>query len=240
MPFANQSRALAEVLRPLFPDLKTMLPIENDQYVACEWIGAKNYLGEIISPNAKRTRGANFTSTDAAVKFKRNDGKEQIVLIEWKYTESYADTSYKVAKSGRDRTTIYQALFDRDDCPINRALLPSFVALFHEPFYQFMRQQMLAHEMELARELGADFVSLLHIAPARNTDFRRVTSSQLGYLGDSAIEIWKKLVTPDRFTSVSTEQLFGSLSKEQLPELQSWLDYIWARYPWVRMTNTTP
>jgi hypothetical protein len=42
-------------------------------------------------------------------------------------------------------------------------LIPHFDSLFFEPFYQFMRQQFLAHEMEKAHELGADEVNLLHI-----------------------------------------------------------------------------
>jgi len=42
-------------------------------------------------------------------------------------------------------------------------------------------------------------------------------------------------VTPgDRFVSISTEQLFGGLSVERLPEMQEWLEYIFARYPWVQ------
>lgn len=59
-----------------------MLPVENRQYVAFEWIGQENYLGERISRNGRRTRGANFTSADAAVLFERSDKKRQMVLIE--------------------------------------------------------------------------------------------------------------------------------------------------------------
>jgi hypothetical protein len=233
-PFADQPRALAEVLRPLFPAIREMLPIENGQYIACEWIGQKNYLGEKTLRNGSRTRGANYTSADAAVMFEQTDGKRQIVLIEWKYTESYGGTSLKIAKSGTDRTAIYKPLFKRDDCPINKDLLPDFDSLFYEPFYQFMRQQFLAHEMERAQELGANTVSVLHIAPARNTDFRKVTSPKLQTLGETATGVWKKLVRPrDRFISVSTEQLFGNLSVDQLPEMQAWLDYVSTRYAWV-------
>jgi hypothetical protein len=146
--------------------------------------------------NGTRTRGANFTSADAAVMFKRTDGKRQIVLIEWKYTKSYGGGSLKIAKSGTDRTTIYHPLFERDDCPINKDLLPSFDSLFYEPSYQFMRQQLLAHEMERAQELGANTVSVLHIAPARNTDFHKVTSPKLETLGDTATSIWGRLARP--------------------------------------------
>jgi hypothetical protein len=217
-----------------------MLPIENGQYIACEWIGRENYLGEKIARGGNRTRGANFTSADAAVMFEQTDGKRQIVLIEWKYTESYGATSLKIAKSGTDRTTIYKPLFESDDCPINKDLLPNFDSLFYEPFYQFMRQQFLAHEMERAQERGANTVSVLHIAPARNTDFRKVTSPELEALGETAASVWKKLVRPrGRFINVSTEQLFGKLSVDQLPEMQAWLEYVCMRYAWLRAGAAT-
>ncbi|MDO9131313.1 MAG: hypothetical protein Q7U34_15760 [Anaerolineales bacterium] len=234
-PFADKPDVLAEVLRPIFPEIDRMLPVEDGQYVSFEWIGKENYLGEKISRNGKRTRGANYTSTDSIVMFERKDKRLQVVLIEWKYTESYGGTSLIFSGSGTDRGKIYKHLFERDDCPINKDLLPSFDALFYEPFYQFMRQQFLAHEMEKAHELDADIVSVLHIAPAHNSDFRKVTSPKLETLGKSATSIWKKLVkADDRFVSVSTEQLFGKLSAEHLPEIKTWTDYIHARYAWVR------
>jgi hypothetical protein len=98
-----------------------------------------------------------------------------------------------------------------------------------------MRQQLLAHEMEKAHELDADMVSVLHIAPAHNNDFCRVTSPQLVHLGETATSIWRRLVKPEgRFISVSTEQLFGDLSAERFPEIKSWAEYIQARYAWVQ------
>lgn len=132
-----------------------MLPVENGYFVSFEWIGAKNYLGEKISRNGKRTRGANFTSADAIVAFRRRDGSRHVVLIEWKYTESYSSHSLKYAKSGTDRTEIYRHLFEQEDCPIDKNLLPSFDALFYEPFYQLMRQQFLAHEMDRTYAKGS-------------------------------------------------------------------------------------
>ncbi len=208
--------------------------METDgQYVSFEWIGEKNYLGEIISRNSKRTRGANFTSADAAVMFTHANGQRQIVLIEWKYTESYGGTFLKVAKSGKDRTTIYAHLYNRVDCPLNKTLLLNFDDLFYEPFDQLMRQQFLANEMEKARELGADIASVLHIAPAHNSAFRRITSPALRPFGESVIDVWKKLVrTPDRFTSVSTEQLFSKLPIERLG-LTKWWEYVSTRYAWL-------
>jgi hypothetical protein len=234
-PFANQPQALAELLRPVYPGLQRMLPIEDGLYVALEWIGEENYLGERVA--GRRTRGANCTSADAAVMFERTDGTQQIVLIEWKYTESYGRTCLRYSKSGTDRLGIYLPLLERDDCPIDRDFLPDWDALFYEPFYQLMRQQLLAHEMERARELGTDLVSVLHIAPAHNADFLRVTSPRLAELGDNPTAIWSRLVRQaDRFCSVSTEAMFGAPMLMQFPELEPWLMYIDARYAWVNET----
>lgn len=234
-PFADKPTALAEVLRPIFPEVQNMLPIESGQYVSFEWIGAQNYLGEKMSRNDQRTRGANCTSADAIMMFERKDGKRQVVLIEWKYTESYGGTFLKFSDSGTDRTAIYRHLFEREDCPIRKDILPSFDALFYEPFYQFMRQQLLAHELVKAHELDADMVTVLHIAPAHNYDFCRVTSSQLVKLGKTATNVWGRLVKPtDRFISINTEQLFGNLSAETDTQLNAWIGYISTRYQWIR------
>lgn len=152
----------------------------------------------------------------------------------WKYTESYSNASYKISRRGTDRTMIYQHLYAREDFPLRKSLLPNFGALFYEPFYQLFRQQALANEMEIARELGADIVSLLHIVPAQNTDFLRVTSPELRHLGQSAVEVWKKLVKqPSRFSSMETESLFGGFAIDVYPSLRPWWDYITVRYPWI-------
>jgi len=233
-PFANQPHALAVLLRRVFPTLAEMLPVEDGQFVAFEWIGEQNYLGEKGSRHGVRTRGANFTSADAAVKFRHQDGQVQFVLIEWKYTESYGSTWLRLSKSGTDRTEIYQHLYDQAGCPLNKELLPAFDALFYEPFYQFMRQQFLAQEMEKAHEGGADIVSLLHIAPGHNSDFMRITSPDLRELGMSATGAWQKLVqTPGRFISIHTEDLFGPFLRDASFEMPDWKEYISARYEWV-------
>lgn len=55
--------------------------MKSGQYVAFEWIGEENYLGEKISRHGKRTRGANFTSADAMVMVERIDGKRHILCV---------------------------------------------------------------------------------------------------------------------------------------------------------------
>ena len=154
-PFALNPNALVSLLRPLFLDVERVVPMEDGpEVVSFEWIGAENYLGERRGERG-RTRGANFTSADAAVMYEDQVGSRHIVLIEWKYTEHYSPTALAISDRGTDRTAIYKHLWDKDDCPIRRELVPDFKDLFYEPFYQLMRQQFLANEMERAGELGA-------------------------------------------------------------------------------------
>jgi hypothetical protein len=233
-PFADKPLALRDLLLPVFPTIRRMLPVESGRYVTFEWIGAKNYLGEKVPKNTERTRGANCTSADACVRFEEKDGRIHTVLIEWKYTESYSTVFLKTSKNGTDRTTIYQHLYDHAGCPLNKSLIPKFEDLFYEPFYQFMRQQFLAHAMETIREDGMDIVSVLHIAPRANQEFKEVTSPALRILGSTATEVWGKLVTrSDRFRSIHTGDLFGPFDVTAHPELKAWRTYIEERYPGV-------
>ena len=63
-PFADKPEALCTLLRPIFPDIKSIEPMEEEgQHVSFEWIGLRNYLGEKIPRSGRRTRGANFTSS---------------------------------------------------------------------------------------------------------------------------------------------------------------------------------
>lgn len=227
-PFGDKPTELVNLLSPVYPQISRMLPVEDGKYVSFEWIGAENYLGEKVRGNEKRSRGANFTSADAIVMFEDKQNQRQIVLIEWKYTESYSPTNIRFSKKGTDRLQIYQHLFGNLDCLVNTDLLPSLEALFYEPFYQFMRQQFLAAKMEQAHELGADKVSVLHICPEANKAFKKITSPALRDLGKSATEVWKRLLTDqDKFISVSTESLFNSFHTNVLND---WKTYIQERY----------
>lgn len=237
-PFADKPEALVELLRPLFPTIRRVCSMEQKEprpLVSFEWIGLQNYLREKVAGKRRRTRGALFTSPDAAVMFEHEGGARQIVLIEWKYAESYNSTYYGGGSQGRTRIGIYRPFFEADDSPLEKSQLPRFENLFYEPFYQLLRQQLLANEMEKAQELGAQTVTLLHIAPARNVDFHKVTSKELQPLGNSPVDIWKRLVRkPDRFISISTEDMFGSFPAREFSELKEWWKYITARYSWVQ------
>ncbi len=233
LPLRDDAEAVAELLRPVFPSLRRVLPMEDDGgFIAFEWIGLRNYLNE-KTIGGVRKRGEYATSADAAVIFEQADGTRQIVLIEWKYSEVYQAISKRFSRNRTDRALIYAPFFHAPDGPIAREKVSDFYDLFYDPFDQLMRQQFLAHEMEKANELGASRVSVLHIAPRANDDFMRVTSPGLARLNaGSAVKTWETLVRDERFVSVYTEELFGRFPWRDFPHLHEWWDYVEKRYGW--------
>ena len=220
-PFVQAPDELGAVLRGLGYDVEAVLPMKDDgalgdgssPFVAFEWIGERNYLGELrggkVAPDEGRTRGASFTSLDFCVRFRRADGLIQLVAGEWKYTEYYrtgANLRFSRAKTDRlDR--IYRDHLEQPDSQIVVEDV-ALESLFFDPFDQLMRQQLLCTAMERCGEMDADVVSLLHVAPRANRELmKRVTSKALEGVGSDVHDIWSALTHPDRFKGVATEYL---------------------------------
>ena len=241
LPFLHAPKELATVLRALGYDVAVMLPFYLDKklpagsypYVSFEWIGERNYLNEIrsskVAPNGGRSRGANFTSLDFAFRFRRTDGRIQIVAGEWKYTECYSkNVNLRFSRSNIDRLDrIYRKHLEQPDCQIKDSV--SVEDLFFDPFDQLMRQQLLCTTMEREQEMGAKIVSLLHIAPKANRELlNRVTSPRLKAIGSDIHKIWTALTVADRFVGITVETLLP-LVCQFVPTPES-TDYLQLRY----------
>lgn len=251
-PFAHAPEELARVLRELGYDVCEMLTFDADtlpldrrrRFTAFEWIGLRNYLGELrgsrVADDEGRSRGSRFTSLDFAFRFRRSDGRIQILAGEWKYTERYAvGRSLRYSKSGTDRLErIYGPHLARSDSQILK--VPASESLFYDPFDQLMRQQLLCSAMEREHEMGAEVVSLMHVAPAANRELlNSVTSPDLGAFGSHVHEIWSALTKPERFKGVHMEDLLA-LVCSHAPDAGT-ADYLQLRYggmaptrPWRR------
>ena len=120
-------------------------PLTNGDYpyISFEYVGEKTHFeGERGWPQ----RGANCTSLDFAFLFKRYDGKKQLVLGEWKYTEEYKSNKLPTKDNILQRRwNTYKEDFEiwRADNPN----VPTYEHYFVEPFYQLMRQSVLADKM---------------------------------------------------------------------------------------------
>ena len=254
--FSSQPDALLSLVRELYPDAEQMVPVDprgEGEFVEFEWIGdpEANYLDEGRGPNKRRTRGANATSADAAVRYADGSGNEHVLLIEWKYCESYDDlSSISLAarllsldpqtgtetRSAGTRRSRYEHLLS------DVAALPdgvTFDDLCVEPLYQLMRQQMLAYAMEQSGEAAS--VRVLHLSPASNADFKRITSDTLRDWAEATspgeplavTDAWRRLlIEGERFEHRTIEGFFAPQLEDPSKELAEWAEYVSLRYPW--------
>ncbi len=232
---------LARVFRPFLPEIEDVVPFYADgqladgaaPYLAFEWIGTQNYLGE----RSWGTRGANATSADFAFRFRRTDGRTQLVLGEWKYTESYSKQISSPEALNATRLSTYQEAFALWEA--QQPDLPPYEAFFVEPFYQLLRLTLLAQAMERAGEMDADIVSVVHVAPRANQDFSgSLTSPELRRYGSTVSEIWSALAPRDRFVPIATELLLTTIEQVAPDSVQSWSRYLLQRYGWWRDLQT--
>ncbi len=239
-PMVDNPLLLKMVFQRLYHEMKEVLPIEQDRqpqdksspYMVFEWIGTKDYLNEQKRKKVERTRGANYTSADFAFRFRRNDGKIHLVLGEWKYTEYYGSEDKGV---NNVRKQNYREAFFRNDRIFDDRNEALYSALFFEPFYQLMRLQLMGQEMERFGELDANEVSILHICPRANKEFRdKVTSPYLTKIfpDKGTTEIWERLVSPGKFLSKSVEEVLSIIIENGSEANPGWVDYLQERYRW--------
>ena len=186
------------VLKGVDSKVKTALIMDNGKdsgYVDFEVIGAKNYLGEKL-----HTRGANSTSVDALMLAELENGHRKLFFIEWKFVESYTKTSKADGDSGQTRKKTYSPLLSQSDCPIKNS---NIEGLFTEPYYQLMRQTLLAHEMIKAKEYKTDSYIHLHIIPKDNKELKEVNTAEGKLIGDKLEDTWKNVLkTPDLYRAI--------------------------------------
>ncbi len=235
-PMVKHPDLLADVFHPFYPEMAEVLPLDADQplpdgrapSLAFEWIGTQEYL-----PEKGRQRGANATSTDFAFRFRRRDGRIHLVLGEWKYTEMYGATPSDPSSINATRLRVYRDAFARWQS--SQPDLPAYENFFVEPYYQLMRQTLLAQEMEYAgTEMDAEIVSVLHIAPKANRDFSHNLASfpTLSHYNRTVGSAWTHLAPEDRFLSITTESLRELIRLAAPPALQDWKEYLLIRYGW--------
>lgn len=192
------------LLRAFAPVLGTaeVLPIEGDSYLTFEFIGDEDLLNE--ARDGARTRGSGCTSVDAAFVHRTAEDLMELVLVEWKYTESYAKRPPDPEKD-EVRRARYAALLADADGPVRADLLP-FSDLCQEPIYQLVRQQLLAHALEQSRAFGADRVRVLHVLPVANAAYQSsLHGDAVRKLGSNVKEVWSRLLRhPDRFVQVDS------------------------------------
>ncbi|MCC5907036.1 MAG: hypothetical protein JJU13_12550 [Balneolaceae bacterium] len=214
------------ILQGVDKNVKCALRMDNgvadSGFVDFEVIGAKNYLGE-----KQHTRGANATSVDAMMLAEMKNGIRKLYFIEWKYVENYKSQPSKAeGKSGQTRLNIYKPLLEQTDCPV---IIGNINGLFTEPYYQLLRQTLLANEMTKAKEYGATDYHHLHIIPTANKELKNVNTAAGKLDGKGLHDTWKnQLRSPGKYQTIDPNN-FISPAKECLDSLSA-INYLEQRY----------
>lgn len=242
MPLANKPELLRRwLVHTLGVHPQAMLPVEKALaaphiYVAFEYTGPgdRDYLGEASGKVPQR--GAHATASDAAVAYEDSEGKRHLVLIEWKYTEQYRNHKLSPDKSRQRHARYADKLLARAG-PVRSDLGLTLDDFLFEPFYQLVRQQMLAWQIEADPHSGFDTVMVLHLSPRGNRALHHMTAPMIaqaieaadGKQTSDAFEAYEAcLEQPDRYAQRYIEDAFTTLAGE--PDA-TWYPQLKARYP---------
>ncbi len=226
----NQNIATA-ILKGVDKNVKTALRLDNDKtdqgFVSLEVIGKENYLNE-----RRHSRGAHSTSVDAVMLAEMKDGSRKLFFIEWKYVEKYSGKQSKfIDKGGKTRKVTYLPLLSKEDCPIKISELnDKFIeGIFYEPFYQLLRQTLLAHEMIKAKDFGATDYVHLHLIPTENKELKLVNPSRGILTGSTLQETWSNLLkSPEKYRAIDPRDFLEPA--RHIPDAMVAIQYLEQRY----------
>ncbi len=241
LPLAGIPGTLLSILRTLDDDVAGVVNIShdgNESDVEFEWIG----LGR--SPEEGTTRGAQNTSIDAFLVAVTTKGRRRAYLLEWKYVEQYLSNRPHFMGEGTrgdTRRRRYAERYRASFSSFNLDVAPDLDDFLYEPFYQNMRQRLLADRMVQDSELGIDEAKVVVIVPQENWAYRtvsdgRTTTSPLLAQRFPRLETVEavmraSLKEPDtHFDMVAPSSLLDAVSRSLPDETADWAGYWRERY----------
>jgi hypothetical protein len=181
---------VAAAFREVLP-IEEVVPMDGGEFLTFEWVPTTDVLGEAGAKGLRR--GAGNTSLDAAFRFTTREGTPALALVEWKFTESYLRPRPIQAAADLTRTSRYAHLVQDPDGPIDSTVLP-FEDLLDEPFYQLVRQQLLAHAVETGSDDDAQEVHVVHVLPGANEAYQRSLVRETHRArGETVADVWRRL-----------------------------------------------
>ena len=203
-----------------------------------EWIG----LGRSLEGG--QTRGAHNTSVDAFLVAETLAGTRRAYLLEWKYCERYLSgkpTDLGAGESGQRRKNRYAPLFGAPHSSFDSASARDLDGFLYEPFYQILRQRLLADRMVHERELDIAESKVVVVIPEENWAYRTVSdggtttspvlAQRFPHLGKVGEVMGECLRDPSpQFGMVSPRVLLDGVAGSLPAGTSEWADYWRERY----------
>lgn len=241
LPLAQIPGALESVLRGIDDDVVNVVNVVhegNSSPLEFEWIGPD------LSLEGGKVRGANNTSVDAFLLAETRSERRRAYLLEWKYVERYLSSAPEFKGEGakgetrkRRYTERYHASFSSFDSTV----VPELNDFLYEPFYQIMRQRLLADRMVQDCEMGIEEAKVVVVVPEENwayrtvSDGRTTTSPRLAqrFPHLKTLEAVMRASLKDsesQFDMVAPRVLLDRVSRDLPTQTSKWSDYWEARY----------
>ncbi len=239
-PLRNHPSLLDSLLREFYPSLAEVTDIDF------EYIGPKNYFNE---PGG---RGYNRTSADVVITWEDTKGKSNLLLIEFKFTESNFGECSKSGNPDRERcnhgelvisspqTECYRSEVDRPywniilspQGPFVRGMLSKTqYCPFRYDFYQLMRNQLLAKCIAWDEDSGFSIVEFAVCYDDRNKSLLNLSHPIDG--DSNPLTSWKSfLKDKNTFKHFTIQQFLEYIDHiDNLPsEVEQWRAYLNKRY----------
>jgi hypothetical protein len=177
--------------------------IIDDGYIEFEMMDGKEKTNPLKEKSDNRKRGSKSTSIDAVMVGRKNDGKNVLFLIEWKYTEKGYDPECKyIARNNYHKN--YIDILQEENCPINSP--ENVKGLFFEPYYQLMRQTLFGWKMIETSEYNCNEFICLHIIPHGNIEFKRNSKDWKCFLKEQYKQNYKVIAPDDLLKPILNEK----------------------------------
>lgn len=209
--FMRQRKDLVStILRGVDNEVKKALKIEKNEndigFVVFEENGQNNYLKE-----RSRIRGAHSTSIDAVMLGEMKNGTRKLFVIKWFYTECFGCCPKSINDKGVFNIFTYKHFLVDPASPI-RSL--DVAKLSVEPFFQLMRQTLLANEMTKANEYGATDYTYLFVVPTGNQELLGLNVSSSSLAESKLPATWANLLkTPDKYVIIDPEEFLKPITE---------------------------
>jgi len=241
----KNKEAATQVLRGIDPEFKAIaFPKSKDSgeenYVDFEYDGfnlthnnGRNIIGE-----KRSSRGATSTSIDATMLAQKGEQKI-LIFIEWKYVENYSVTAAeKMTKKYKNQKSIYKNLLEINSSPIKMNLLiennkcdydKEYVKFSIEPYYQLMRQTLLAWQLTEENHIIADDYIHVNVIPSGNVQLLQGKTSPNISNGIDICNGWKTcLKNSNKYMHIDAKKLIGAAAFKYNLKLYQYLsDRYW-------------
>jgi hypothetical protein len=171
-PIRNDKEAVLALLSSFSGNFTDVLQIVTDKYepayISFEQVSDSDLLNE-----GHPTRGSMCTSIDACIYAVHQNGAKWLIIMSWRYAESYDNIDKSSGPTGEIRRKRYDGLIHRSSQLICDPLQDKKNCYYYDPFYSLMRQTIWAEQMisnNKKETISADKFLHIHVVPGKNIE----------------------------------------------------------------------